>query len=57
MIRKLLCLLGAHKWKIKYNAYCEYPSERCPYKNRRCKDCSYYKVYSKECKHCGKVKK
>jgi hypothetical protein len=56
MIRKLLCLLGAHKWKIKYNAYCEYPSERCPYKNRCCKDCIFYKLYTKECIYCGRAK-
>ena len=55
MIRRLLCLLGFHKWKIKYNVYCEYPSERCPYRRLACKDCNYYRAYTKECEHCGKV--
>ena len=58
MIRRLLCLLGFHKWKIKYNIYCEYPSERCPYRNKQtCKDCIFYKVYTKECIYCGAIKR
>lgn len=57
MIRRLLCLLGFHKWKSKFHMWCDYPAERCPYINRlTCKDCNHYKAYTKECKYCRKVK-
>lgn len=57
MIRKLLCWLGWHEWKIKYNSYCESPSIYYSCHGCKCSDCSFYKVYTKECKHCGKVKR
>lgn len=58
MIRKLLCWLGlGHEWKIKYNSYCESPTIHCPFQDKRCNDCNFYKLYTKECKHCGAIKK
>lgn len=56
MIRRLLCLLGLHAWKIKYNYYCNAPSS-CLSQSERCEDCTLYEVYTKECIYCGKVKK
>ena len=57
MIRKLLCWLGWHEWKIKYNSYCESPSIYYSCHGCKCSDCSFYKVYTKECKHCGAIKR
>lgn len=57
MIRRLLCLLGFHEWKTTYQSYCYCPSTPCPYRNKKCGDCIFYKLYSKECKHCGAIKR
>lgn len=58
MWQKIKCWLGWHEYKIKCNVYCEHPAEKCPYKDKQtCTNCSFYKVYTKECKHCRKIKK
>lgn len=57
MIRKLLCWLGFHEYEIKYKSYYKSPTiiQRL-FQGKQCNDCSFYKLYTKECKHCGKVK-
>lgn len=61
MIRKLLCRLGIHKWKIKYNYFCCAPDDYCLskecIKTIRCSQCNYFSRKGYICEFCGLVKK
>ena len=56
MIRRLLCLLGIHKWVIKNIRFCIAPAsyfltDKCD----QCSKCKYYREYC--CKYCGAMKR
>jgi hypothetical protein len=57
MIRKLLCLLGFHKFEKRYAQYCYapddfYTSDKCL--GTDCSKCKYFHEYS--CIYCGRAK-
>lgn len=54
MIRKLLCLLGFHKWWKTCVVYCLAPAGYvCA--GIQCSKCKYYRDIT--CKYCGRYKK
>lgn len=61
MIRRLLCLLGLHKWRAKTTIYCYAPddyylSKECR-KTTQCTQCNYFSRKGYICEFCGKRKR
>lgn len=56
MIRKLLCWLGWHKWRKRCDLF-KYWKDCNWFRNDRNGCNSFCHHLTRECKHCGKVKK